>query len=208
MNKVIFILACFAANAAPVVAAEMIVPPQESLHETGVGGVYFDQFNINKDVRDLPSDNAKVRQARLDLRNARTSFERARADLGWDHPQAQSAIDSLQKAEIALHRELGDLNKNTADWGVAQGEEVNSLAEKYVPPASAYNFELDVQDQATDNDTVRQDRAALRDSLTAYRDTCAQSGAGSSQCDTAKTRVDQSEVSLQKNLNALALQNL
>src|SRR4051812_44163506 len=97
----------------------MQIPPPESLKETGTSGVYFDQFNINKDVIDLPGDSAKVRQARQNVRNARHSFELARAENGWDHPQSQSAIDSLQKAEIALHHELGDTNQ-TPDWGVAQ----------------------------------------------------------------------------------------
>ncbi len=192
----------------PVLASEILVPPQSSLQETGVGGVYFDSFNINQDILDQPTDTPAVRQARTDLRNAKRSFEASRADLGWDHPQAQSAMDSLQKAEIALHREIGDLDHSNPDWGVAQQNEVQSLAQKYVPPASSYNFEMDVQDQSTDNDLVRQDRAKLRELLTSSQEACSQQGANSAACEAAQARINQAEVSLQKNLNALALQNL
>jgi hypothetical protein len=73
--------------------------------------VQRDRFDLKKDGTDLKADRKELKSDRAALRKAVDAYAAARKKYGKDSPQAETAEASLDGAQIALHKALGDFRQ-------------------------------------------------------------------------------------------------
>ena len=74
-----------------------------------------DQYDLSKDVQDLKDDKSAVRTDRSTLRDSQQAYQDAVKAYGTNSTQALTAKGTMDKAQMVLHEDLGDIHKEAKD---------------------------------------------------------------------------------------------
>jgi len=152
-----------------------------------------DQYDLNKDVQDLKDDKPEIQQDRTALRNANNAYQQAVQQFGATSPQAKTAEQNVDNAQITLHKATGDFRQD--QWDIHK-DRMDLAQDK--TKQDQYDLNKDVQDAKDDKKTVHKDRETLRKDRDLYQDAVKKYGDTSTQAKAAEQNLDTAQVALHK----------
>ncbi len=172
-----------------------------------------DTYDLVNDMRDLNSDSADVQRDRAALRNAFANFGQAVDQHGVRSPEARAAEAQVDQAQVTLHQAIGDYRRDQYEAyrqrrDLAHDRDLYARArlQRDVQANQGYihkdqgDIRNDEADISGDSAAIKQDRANLRAASAAYDQDVRQYGADSPQARAARTKRDQIQATLHREL--------
>jgi len=144
-----------------------------------------DKLDLKKDLQDIASDRADVKQDRAELRGKGQTFDNARKRFGDNSPEARDAKADLDRTQLALHHDIGDLPPDQ----MSRYGGFRAVGQTVAGTPASFDLNKDIQDIRSDKRDVRKDRKELRAARDSYEDTLRKNGADSAQAKAAQEQV-------------------
>ncbi len=164
------------------------------------------KLQLDKDAIDQKTDSLEAAKDRAFVRSARDDYRKAVEKYGQDSPQAKAAEAAEDHAQLALHRELGDLrflaeqeSRDRKDW--TRGHDI--LRDERAMAKLRDDIKNDVADVRSDSKEVKQDRSAVRDARKDYLKAVKKYGKDSWQAKAAEADLDHAQIVLHEQLGDL-----